>query len=199
MPVSPKRPAAAALIRGLRDARITNNDFEEDWPYDKADRALQAIGDAAWTFYDDFETHTLEGLGMEGHDFLTRCALFLDTGLEYEWPEGDVTRFGGLGLLVPLTLGLLWPLDRWLRARSNQRYEAYISAGAEEAWPFLRTEDLVRSRSTGSPASDQPGPNVMSPPRRRSPFRFVFQPLLGILLAGSVWALVEIARRLGGF
>ncbi len=81
------RRTAAQAVRDFRDCRISNCDFEAKWPrYDKRDRGLLAIETMLWRSYDDLHEHKLDGghaLTQEGRDMFDRCALFLETGIEY--------------------------------------------------------------------------------------------------------------------
>jgi len=87
------RKVAVEAIRSFRDCRISNLDFEEQWPwYDENDRALFAIETMLRRFYDDSHEHKLDGrhaLTPAGRDILDRCVLFLETELEYKWPKDD--------------------------------------------------------------------------------------------------------------
>lgn len=103
-----------------------------------------------WRFYDDHREHTLTGKHAPD-DFtraeLTRYAAFLDTELPYSWARTNFSEIGGLGMLVPLSLGLLWPLDYWIKLRSRQR-EAGMSADGELAsWPFTSTADYEAAQN----------------------------------------------------
>ena len=73
--------------------RLTNFDFEEQFPQSGSDRVLAAIAEMVWFTYDDLKTHRLEGeytLPDAGRKVLERCLLFLGTGLEYSGPRGFV-------------------------------------------------------------------------------------------------------------
>ena len=94
----PSRDIAASLIRRFRDGALTNDQFEDDWPRGREDRVLWALSSMLWAFYSDMKEHTLTGkhaLTPEGCEFFTRCALFADSDLAYEWPENDFIRTNG--------------------------------------------------------------------------------------------------------
>lgn len=77
-----------------------------------------------------------ESATPEERALLSRYAAFLDTDLPYEWPESNFIRMSGLGALVPLSLGLLGPADRWIRKR-NAKFDAMMDAhGDLSVWPF---------------------------------------------------------------
>lgn len=141
------RDIAAALVRQFRDGDITNDELDSTWPHSNQDQALAAIGSMMWRTYDDGRTHKLKGPRTptpELQSVLTRFAAFLDGDLPYEWPKTNFISIGGLGLLVPLSLGVLWPVDRWIKYR-NARSDAKLAAvGDLEAWPFIRKSDYAR-------------------------------------------------------
>jgi hypothetical protein len=99
-----------------------------------------------WRFYDDHYPRRMVGKDAPDaheHRELTRYAAFLDTDLEYEWPKANFIRIGGLGILPVLTLGLLWPLDWWIK-RQNRRFEEGLRrSGDLEVWPFIKRADFA--------------------------------------------------------
>jgi hypothetical protein len=141
------RRSAAVLVRRLRDGMITNDDFEREWPRSTDDRALRAIAPTLWASYSDMYPHTLKGrhsLTDCGRAFFDRCALFLDSDLEYQWPRDGC--YAGKGLprtLVVLSLGLLLPLY----IRQKRRYAEQEAAGESNVWPFIRRSDYEQERS----------------------------------------------------
>jgi hypothetical protein len=147
-----KRDLASKLIHQFLDGAITSDDLESEWPTNKADKALEAIGSKVWLFYDDFHPRRMvgkEAASNEERELLRRYCAFLESDIEYEWPNSNFMRLNGLGALVPLSLGLLWPIDRWLRER-NAKSDAMMEAhGDLETWPF-------RSREQWSSSSRRP-------------------------------------------
>jgi len=145
-----KRDAAAKLVRAFRDGEITSDDLESDWPVRSDDKALDAVASMLWAYYDDHYPRRMVGkdaASPEERDALTRYAAFLDTDLTYEWPQSDFYRIGGLGVLTVLSLGLLWPLDRWIKLR-NARFEAKLrETGDFNVWPFIRQTDYDAARA----------------------------------------------------
>ncbi len=143
---------AADLIIRFRDGHITNFDFDESWPhYDRRDRGLKAVQTMLWRSYSDVHEHTLteEGhqLSPELHELFDRCALFLRTDLEYEWPYDNFIGIGGLGIFGRiLTLGLSTFLDRAIQKREEQRLTQMLVIGTEAAWPFISVTDYERHR-----------------------------------------------------
>ena len=103
-----------------------------------------------WRFYDDHQEHALIGrksLDEHGRSELTRYVAFLDTSLAYEWSKDNFIAIGGLGLLVPLSLGLLWPVDWWIKARLRKADERLGGEGDLDVWPFLRRADYATNRT----------------------------------------------------
>jgi hypothetical protein len=130
---------ASKLIRRFLSGEITSDDLESDWPSSKTDRAIEAVGSMVWHFYDDFRPRRMVGKQValeEERVLLERYAAFLESNEPYVWPRTNFIRLGGLGLLVPLTLWLLKPIDLWLKAR-NRRLDAEMDAhGDWTVWPF---------------------------------------------------------------
>lgn len=138
-----KRDKAAALIRQFLAGDITSDDLESDWPADKQDRALEAVGSMVWLFYDDHQPRLMtenEAALPEEATLLLRYAAFLNTDFSYEWPTSDFIRVSGLGALVPLSLGLLAPVDRWIKRRNARTDEEMDRHGDWVVWPFTRRD-----------------------------------------------------------
>jgi hypothetical protein len=144
------RQAAAQLVRLFKDAAITNEQFENDWPYVKEDRALLAIRSWLWRFYDDFKTHTLSGdlaLSAEGRALFDRCELFLRSNLEYEWPVANFYGGDGIGLLPLIhSFGLFLPFHFWLKIHYSRIQKALVRSGDVAVWPFIRRSDYETMR-----------------------------------------------------
>lgn len=139
-----KRDQAATLIRQFLQGQITSDDLESDWPTNKADQALEAVGSMAWLFYDDHKPRRMVGkdaAAPEESELLGRYAAFLDTDHPYEWPTANFIRIAGLGALVPLSLGILRPVDRWIKARNAKLDAAMDAHGDWSVWPFRKRDD----------------------------------------------------------
>ena len=139
-----KRDHAAKLVRQFRDGQITSDDLESEWPDNPDDRALEEISSTVWLFYDDFRPRRIaerDDASPGERELLSRYATFLDSDFEYDWPKFPFIRISGLGVLVPLSLGLLAPVDRWIKAR-NAKFDAEMAAhGDTTVWPFVRKAD----------------------------------------------------------
>jgi hypothetical protein len=136
-----QRTMASSLVRKLLAGESTNDEFENQFPRDPADPALQAVYRWLWFFWDDRKTHKLtEGhaLKEEGRQLFERCAAFLDSDLEYEWPSSSH--------MAPVSLILLrlLRLRKATEDRERKEMERIRSFGDYDVWPFLRTQDWRR-------------------------------------------------------
>jgi len=142
-----KRDLAASLVRKFRDGEITSDDFETDWPSRSDDKALEALESRIWAFYDDHYPRRMigrEAATPEEHELLTRYAAFLDSPLPYEWSKSNFYGLGGCGCLVFVSLGLLWPVDWWIKRRNAREEAALRPEGDLNVWPFIRSADCDR-------------------------------------------------------
>jgi hypothetical protein len=152
------RQRAAEVIRVFRNGKLNNDAFHAEFGLlvRSRDRALRAIESMLWSVSDHSRVHTLEGndaLNREGHALFDRCLLFLQSDLEYEWPQDRFDRtWGCIPHLHVLTLGLTWLYTRW-KVRRNERFYAEVrSSGDFDVWPFFRRADLegvLRREGTG--------------------------------------------------
>ena len=136
-----QRTVASSLVRKLLAGEITNDELESRFPRDPADPALAGIYRRLWFFWDDRKTHKLteaHALTEEGRQLFERCAAFLDSDLEYEWPSSIH--------MVPVSLILLrlLRLRKATEDRERKEIERIRSFGDYEVWPFLRTRDWRR-------------------------------------------------------
>lgn len=137
------RDQAAEWIRRFVSGRIDNDEFAEEFPQSRKDPALAALVGRCWALYSDNENHYLAGdraLSREGRQEVWRWVLFLQSGLEYEWPDFNWCR---IEWRVPLLLD--W-LTMGALSRRKEREEAEIaeleSAGDFKLWPFIRQSDF---------------------------------------------------------
>jgi len=85
-----KRQTAKQLVERFLASEVTNDDFNDAFPLDDADPALEAIYSNLWPYYSERYTHKLDGkhtLQPETRALFSRCAAFLESDLEYEWPR----------------------------------------------------------------------------------------------------------------
>ena len=121
------RRSAASVLRDFIEGRITNQELDERFPARSRDRAVHAVYSQTWRFQDDFREFRATGAFAPKANVLatlTRCVLFLQTDLPYEWP-------------VPFTAPLRWVL-RTLGLHQS-------SPGEKSVWPFFRNADLERA------------------------------------------------------
>ena len=142
-----KREVAAKLIRQFRDGEITSDDLESDWPSRSEDKALGAIESRVWAFYDDHRPRRMvgrEAASAEERELLTRYAAFLISPLPYEWSKSNFYGLGGCGIMVILSLGLLWPVDWWIKRRNAREELQLRREGDLDVWPFIRRSERDR-------------------------------------------------------
>ena len=138
------RRLAAVLVRQLGAGTISNDQFEAEWPRSPGDRALAAIAALLRHGYSSHRTHRLVGpraLGEAGERIVERCARFLESDLEYEWPRARIHGNGIRGSTLLLSLGLLLPVH----LMRKRRYAEQLAAGDLEVWPFIRRTDAERT------------------------------------------------------
>ena len=141
------RAKAFQSLRRFVACETTNDEYEDEYPLPElfgrrrsSDRAVRAIYEFSWSWFDDIYPHKLEGkhsLTEEAGLIAERCLLFLQSDLEYEWKEG---RFIGNGSVssVLVTLGLTQyclSLTEQLAAHLDQ------PEGDASVWPFFRKTD----------------------------------------------------------
>jgi hypothetical protein len=144
-----KRDEAASLIARFASGEIDSDDLESDWPTCKEDRALDAVGSMLWLHYDDHTPRRIDGKNAASSEELllfSRYQAYLKTDLPYDWPEDNFVRIEGLGALVPLSLGLLRPIDRIIKSRNAKIDAAMEAHGDLSVWPFTS-----RSQWDGEP------------------------------------------------
>ena len=140
-----KRLYAKHLIEKFMACEITNDDYNDEFPSDRNDPALEAIYCNVWPYYSENPTHKLDGkhaLQPEARELFTRCVLFLATDLEYEWPAYK-------------WISLKYSLMRLLRQsrRIDEQFERFKEHGDFEVWPFIRKDDYVKfAQQQGSAA-----------------------------------------------
>ena len=143
------RQSAAHLLRSFLTGEITSDELESDWPSSKQDKALDAVASVVWLHYDDFKPRRMVGIeapGSEERDLLERYQAYLESEYDYDWPHSNFYRIKGLGALVPLTLGLLKPIDSWIKARNRKVDEEMDTYGDWDTWPFRNESEWSGTR-----------------------------------------------------
>ena len=136
-----KRDLARQLVKKLLAGDITNDDFVNNYPCrEKKDRAVVAIYERLWGYWDDRHTHKLTGkheLNPEAKALYERCIALLNSDLEYEWPTIEWWSFSRAFLRM---IGLRKRVDQ----KADQYIEEMRARGKWDVWPFIREEDLAR-------------------------------------------------------
>jgi len=137
------RPHAALLLRRLASGRITNDDFDGEYPDHSADPGVRAVWQFGWSLYSDFTTYRLVGrraLLPEHRRLVARCVLFLHSGLPYEYALFPPPRFLK-GLRQVLTIGV------WSSGQREAK-SAWRASVDWNVWPFRGQHDLSAAASS---------------------------------------------------
>ncbi len=176
-----KRAHLGQALTQLVEGTITNNEFNDlDQSWECADRAVRTIGEYFVELCTDEREYRLTGaaaLDPGNAAMADRCCLFLQTDLEYEWPEAPSTAVqavvGGAAIFLVLPLGVVLLIGaavfaepalvlaglaclglsgfwfwRWSRREDTPAWQAYWASGEREAWPFLHRADWERAHKT---------------------------------------------------
>jgi hypothetical protein len=128
------RTDVSELLRHLVAGQITNDEFEDRLPTSSEDRAVNEVSEEAWHLYSDLWEHRLTGaerVPEEARQHVARWILFLQSELEFEWPEWSFGRRFLSSATRLLTFGVLGQEGR----------KHYQQAGDITVWPFLRRSD----------------------------------------------------------
>ena len=133
------RDRLAFKLRRLASGRITNDDYDEEYPVQSADRGVEAVSYAGWSLYGDLWNYRLRGhyaLSAETLRGVARCVLFLHSDAEYEWP------------VEPSRDVLWWLVHLFTLGRVDTRkwgaWQEWEATGEYSVWPFFRRADLER-------------------------------------------------------
>lgn len=138
------RDVAAQLLRDFISGRITNDQFESFCPK-TTDRAIHAIWDTAWTFYDDHHSHKLTGKYRLPRDIQRICVrwiLFLHSDQPYEWPDIDLP---GIDPATRIKRGLWDSLFSAANDLSAGEVAGFLKAGHYPVWPFISVKDYKQA------------------------------------------------------
>jgi hypothetical protein len=133
------RDAGADALRGFMEGRLSNRDYEKQFPSSRTDGALRAIHVAVWFTYSDVREQFV-GRGLTLSDdqrtLIGRCVLFLESDCDFAWPLPEFRlRYG-----IARMLGRGRALDR-VQARQ-------MSVGDISVWPFLDAAQLAEAERT---------------------------------------------------
>lgn len=133
------RERLALALRRYVARRITNDGLAAvsvDW----RDRGAAAVQQMAWRLYDDLYTHRASGrhaLTRAGRRMVARWIVFLQSDLEYVWPEYNFVQ-ASPAFVSWLTLG-------WYGHVHRRRWREFLEAGDFEAWPFVSKEAAAQA------------------------------------------------------
>ncbi len=184
-----RRARLRKTLTQLVEGTITNDQFTEArQSWECADRAVRIIGQHFVKLCADEREYRLTGpdaLDAGNAAIADRCLLFLQTDLEYEWPDAPSTRgraaVCGASVFLVLPLGVVLLISAvvlskqallaaglaclgmsglglccWLRRTDTPKWRAYWNKGEREAWPFLRRTDCEQARTGVAPAGAAP-------------------------------------------
>ena len=132
------RERASRLIRELLAGRITNDDFDDQYPHESPDLALEQILFHLWCFWDDTQTHAFDErhpLSLEQKCVAERCIEFLGTKLDYRGPVMHVDLFA-------------WPKKIVRKGLTLFKNNAAVEDGKNKWWPFSSEEEYYAARQS---------------------------------------------------
>lgn len=123
------RNLAAQMIARWLEGRISNQEFDDQWPWKSEDSGVVDIGSELWTLFDDFPETVLNTstLRSEDVDLLRRCLSFLESEEHYE-PVGREQHREGTGLISKLF---------GFRQKYPESMSLKIPESRRKWWPFL--------------------------------------------------------------
>lgn len=139
------RRIAAQLLRRFIGGRISNDMFEDSEPQTN-DRAVRAIWNTMWPFYDDLHEHVLSGkykLSREDLRLCSRWLMFLHTDQPYVWPDIALAGFDPSQRVQPNALLRFFSLG----ALKPEVARAFLTAGDHAYWPFASKADYQTALS----------------------------------------------------
>jgi len=165
-----KRVRLGKALTQLVEGSITNHQFDDlSQSWECADRGVRVIGEFFVELCTDDREYRLTGpdaLDAGNRAIADRCRLFLQTDLEYGWPEAPSMAaqagVGGAAIFLVLPLGVVLLIAAvvvseaalvlaglaclglgglwfwwWSRREATPEWRAYWASGEREAWPFL--------------------------------------------------------------
>src|SRR5579863_10551880 len=83
-----ERDLAASLLEQYWSGKISSDDLENDFPFDKGDPALEGIYERLWFYWDSYHRQSYND--KQGDPAVAalfqRGIAFLRSDLEYQWP-----------------------------------------------------------------------------------------------------------------
>lgn len=128
------RDKLAYLVKDFASGRITNFQFEGTVPY-SSDRAIGAIEDYFWSFYDDYTEHKLSvaDVPKTTKKEIARIILFLNSDRSYEWND----KRNGLRFFAQF-----FKRPKALKALRVHKFDLY-NQGDMSVWPFMHRKHMM--------------------------------------------------------
>lgn len=172
------RKLLAKNLKDLVEGTITTDQFCFSKPKSENDRAVDSIWAFGDSLYSDATEYTLQGkYAVRGIscDLAQRCILFLETDLEYMWPDQPKSA---VGYMIPVCF--LWIINIilinfsgslkylilpalalfaanlfftvtfcfYLKYQQRKQADCFWKASDKDAWPFWSQSDLENAKST---------------------------------------------------
>jgi hypothetical protein len=136
---SSDRTRASALVAAWLSSSVTNQDFDDDWPWNTPDPAVLDIGTELWSLYDDFPKSLLDPdkLQPDQKELLVRCGLFLGSAEQYKPVErintqsrGLFSKLLGMSQADPPSLQLTVPDERkaWWPFADEEQFRRVVAS-----------------------------------------------------------------------
>ncbi|MCL2661475.1 MAG: hypothetical protein FWD64_13285 [Acidobacteriaceae bacterium] len=144
-------------MRRFLCCETTNDEYDAEYPHPEmfgrcsnADPAIRAIWNISWFWYDDIETHKLEGkheLTPETKEIAERCCLFLASDSRYKWRKTKFTSIGGIVTGIFCSVFTALRLKR-TRPTVYGEFAQFLNQpeGDASVWPFFRRDELVAAQ-----------------------------------------------------
>lgn len=128
------RDELIVLVKDFISGRITNFQFEAGVPF-SGDKAIDAIEDYFWSFYDDFKEHHISftDIPLTTKKEIARLILFLSSDREYRWdePRNSLRSFRWI-----------FKRPKALRAQKFKKFELH-NRGDMSVWPFMQRRHMM--------------------------------------------------------
>ena len=132
---SEDRTIASKIIERWFQGTITNDEFDDAWPWSSSDSAVREIGRELWSYFDDDPTNalTVSELTETQIDVLKRSWDFLNTALAYHYE--------------------VYPQPRTLWGKLKAPFvsqQTRLTTEQEKHWPFLSISERDQHRQTAT-------------------------------------------------
>lgn len=114
------RTIALNILNRVKTEKLTNWQFEDEWPKSKIDPAVNCIYRWLWTFYDDgTEEVLIEKLTNNAKKIFDRCCDFLETDIEF-----------------PVNKNLVPSAEKNLKHQWGMEWRTDCTLPEDDYWPF---------------------------------------------------------------